>query len=436
MTKRLDGYNYMKILTDWVSKDDIFKKDFVWPRQMEIHLPANKKIACDFHCYYCQGSNLDMSLGLDEKKALKLMEEIGPNTFEYYVYGGAYTEPLLNSYFMDFMRLTKKLNAHFGIHSNGSQLKKLQNEQNFCTELVSLMESKYDYFSCSLDGGSPKSHMKTKNIKYDAWTDIIEGIKILVSERDKQKSKGSIRVAYLLNKWNSGEEELKNFINLMKDIGVDSLRFSIPYAQYGNEVNKVQNYKQKIENQQHQKFKELLEPYMSKSNNEKPFIFYFAPVNQDIDRMLDDNYKQCAYTYYQTTLGSSGHIYRCSSIATPTFDYGILGKQPETVDEFKEMIKISQDEKFHCHTCIESTARCNRMALEINTEWNVYNKPRNDIAEKEPTIYTGPKNKALGKHVYKDKNKSWNRNDRNIKSFTEPKSFKVYEKFLKSSKNL
>ena len=49
MTKRLDGYNYMKILTDWVSKDDIFKKDFVWPRQMEIHLPANKKIACDFH---------------------------------------------------------------------------------------------------------------------------------------------------------------------------------------------------------------------------------------------------------------------------------------------------------------------------------------------------------------------------------------------------
>ena len=56
-----------------------------------------------------------------------------------------------------------------------------------------------------------------------------------------------------------------------------------------------------------------------KKQNEKPFIFYFAPVNQDIDRMLDENYKQCAYTYYQTTMGSSGHIYRCSSIATPSF---------------------------------------------------------------------------------------------------------------------
>ena len=60
-------------------------------------------------------------------------------------------------------------------------------------------------------------------------------------------------------------------------------------------VSKVQRYKEKIENKEHDKFKKLLEPYMSKSKDEKPFIFYFAPVNQDIDRMLDQNYKQCAY---------------------------------------------------------------------------------------------------------------------------------------------
>lgn len=435
MTTRLDSYNYMKNLTDWVDEKDIFKKEFVWPRQMEIHLPSNKEIACDFHCFYCQGSKLDMGLGMDEKKALKLMEEIGPDTFEYYVYGGAYTEPLLNPYFMDFMRLTKKLNAHFGIHSNGSQLRKLQEKNGFCTELVSLMKSKYDYYSCSLDGGSPESHMKTKNIKYDAWTDIIEGLKILVAEREKQKSKGSIRVAYLLNKWNSSIDELTKFINLMKEIKVDSLRFSIPYAQYGNEVEKVQNYKQNVENKEHAKFKKLLEPYMSKNKDEKPFIFYFAPVNQDIDRMLDENYKQCAYTYYQTTMGSSGHIYRCSSIATPSFDYGILGKQPETVAELKEMIKVSQDKTFHCHTCIHSTARCNRMALEINTEWNVYNKENNHTAKQVNTMAVGPKNKREEvKHVYSDINKRWNNRiypeDKVSNSETHSESEKTIEYFL------
>ena len=132
----------------------------------------------------------------------------------------------------------------------------------------------------------------------------------------------------------------------------------------------------------------------------------------DIDRMLDENYKQCAYTYYQTTMGSSGHIYRCSSIATPSFDYGILGKQPETVEEFKKMIKISQDKEFHCHTCIHSTARCNRMALEINSEWNKLNHSNNKIAKTHKTEYEPPKfgpdpNKSLGKHKYVNKDLRW-----------------------------
>ena len=38
----------------------------------------------------------------------------------------------------------------------------------------------------------------------------------IVNER-KKRGKGSIRVAYLLNKWNSNENEIRNFINLMKD---------------------------------------------------------------------------------------------------------------------------------------------------------------------------------------------------------------------------
>ena len=427
---RLDNYNYMKNLTDWVDEKDIFKKEFVWPRQFEIHLPSNKEIACDFHCFYCQGSKLDMALGFDEKKALKLIEEIGPDKFEYYVYGGAYTEPLLNPYFMEFIRLTKKNNAFFGIHTNGSQLKKLQESSGFCTELVSLMETQKDYISISLDGGSPESHSKTKNIKYDAWTDIIEGIKILVDERKKVNAPGSIRVAYLLNKWNSGDDELKTFIDMMKEIKVDSLRFSIPYAQYGNDVKKVQNYKEKVENKEHAKFKKTLEKYTSKSKDEKPFIFYFAPINQDIDRMLDENYKQCAYTYYQTTMGSSGHIYRCSSIATPSFDYGILGNQPETVEEFKKMIIDSQEAEFNCQTCISSTARCNRMALEINTEWNKIAYPSNQVAKEEPTEYLGPKNKALGKHVYTESKKRWN-NEKFAGVSTTPKSPDIFKNLNK-----
>ena len=133
--ERPAGYQYMKILDDWMQKNNtsMFSTKMVYPRQLEIHLPSNKKIACDFKCYYCQGSALDMSLGLNEERCLKLLEDVGPNKFEYYVLGGAYTEPLLNPYLFRFLKLAKKNKAFFGIHTNGSQLKILEEKESFCT---------------------------------------------------------------------------------------------------------------------------------------------------------------------------------------------------------------------------------------------------------------------------------------------------------------
>ena len=66
------------------------------------------------------------------------------------------------------------------------------------------------------------------------------------------------------------------------------------------------------------------------------------------------------------------------------------------------MIKVSQDKEFHCHTCIHSTARCNRMALEINTEWNVYNKKNNYVAKTDETHCWSKNKREEVKHVYKN----------------------------------
>ena len=68
------------------------------------------------------------------------------------------------------------------------------------------------------------------------------------------------------------------------------------------------------------------------------------------------------------------------------------------------------------------------MALEINTEWNAYNKPNNDVAIEEETIYSGPKNKALGKHIYKDDKKRWNKTGKN----NTPNSIDIYKKHIKA----
>ena len=80
-----------------------------------------------------------------------------------------------------------------------------------------------------------KSHSKTKNIKEDFFTRIIEGLRLLVSLRAK-KEYPKIRVCYLMNKLNSSKEEVASIVNIMKDIGVDSLRFSVPYMVYGRDL--------------------------------------------------------------------------------------------------------------------------------------------------------------------------------------------------------
>ena len=56
----------------------------------------------------------------------------------YHVYGGAYTEPMMNPYFMTFLSMTKKHNNHFGIHTNGTFLNQLEEHKNLFIEKKSV----------------------------------------------------------------------------------------------------------------------------------------------------------------------------------------------------------------------------------------------------------------------------------------------------------
>ncbi|MFP4472607.1 MAG: radical SAM protein [Candidatus Omnitrophota bacterium] len=366
--QRIDNYNYLKILKDFLGGDlgRMFTGELIYPRQLEIHLPADHKRPCNFNCYYCQGGLLERPLDMDEPKVLKLLEQIGGGKCEYYIYGGAYSEPLMNPYLMDFLRLTKKFGIQFGIHTNGSLLKQLEKDQGFLTEAFGMMDEK-DYISVSLDAGTPESHMKTKDLDVNWFDEIIEGIAMMTRLRDQAPKPGNVRVCYLLNRFNSSEDELSGMVRIAKDLQVDSLRFSIPYDQYGKPFEKVRKYKKTVEVPQNQIYEERLKPLISDGKGERPFIFYFPPENQDVDRM---RYEQCVYSYYQITLAPDGNVYRCSSIASPSFSYGIVGPIPDNREEFEQLIRKAQDPDFRCGECFRRGARCNRMALEINSAYN------------------------------------------------------------------
>ena len=364
-TKRPSTYQYFKLLMSHLGDlDKIFSGKLVYPRQLEIHLPADRRKPCNFHCFYCAGMKFQKDLGAFEMKGLELLRKL-EGKIPYVIYGGSYTEPLLNPYFMAYLAMTKETGSHFGIHTNGSLLKRLENEQGWLTELCRIAEDKIDYLSISLDAGSIESHHRTKNTKHDWYREIIEGIKMAVEAR-KGKNGPAVRVCYLMNEFNSSDEEIRKIVETMKEIKPDSLRFSIPFSYYAQDFDVVRGYKQRVEVKNSQLYYERVKPYLSQEQDEKPYIFWISPEFQDIDLF---NFKQCAYGYYQICLAADGYVYRCTTISTPTFKELRLGKITDNLEEFNQMILENQDRTFDCNECFCRGGRCNRMGLEINRAW-------------------------------------------------------------------
>jgi len=302
-----------------------------------------------------------------EEVALQIVDDLR-GKIPYLIYGGAYTEPLLNPYLLTFLKLTKKYGSYFGIHTNGSLLKQLEENQAFLSELCRVATSSRDYLSVSLDAGTPESHMLTKNIKTNWFDEIIEGLWLAVRIRGDSSSP-AVRVCYLLNRFNDSEREIHDIIEVMTELGVDSLRFSIPYDLYGKNFNLVRRYKQTVEVKQGAILSDMLAPLMSKELESRPYIFYLSPHCQDVDRM---DFKQCIYSYYQITLAADGYVYKCSSTASPSFSMNRLGK---VTDDLDAMILANHEPSFDPSTCFSVGARCNRIALEINTTWAQLTRP-------------------------------------------------------------
>jgi len=86
-------YKYWNQLMDHLEgdKSKFFNGELVYPRQFEIHLPANHKVPCDLACPHCAGRLFDRSLGTWEMEALELLDKL-KGAIPYHIYGGAYTE--------------------------------------------------------------------------------------------------------------------------------------------------------------------------------------------------------------------------------------------------------------------------------------------------------------------------------------------------------
>jgi MoaA/NifB/PqqE/SkfB family radical SAM enzyme len=360
-------YKYYNQLIDHIKdKNIIFNNGFIYPRQFEIHLPSNHKQACNLSCPHCAGKLFKKELGNWELTGLHLLDNL-QGDIPFHIYGGAYTEPLMNPYYLTFLSKTKEYNNHFGMHINGTQLNWLEDNLGFLTELHKISTDNIDYLSISIDAGTPLNWAKTKGTnKNDLFWDIIHGTgKAIVIRNQSKKKSHAIRWCYLISKYSETDEDIKNIVSLAKSLKIDSLRFSIPFDNYNKSFDNVLMYKHNREDIDNVTYQERLKPYLSQDINDIPYIFYTEPEFTNIERFTFD---KCAYGYYQITLGADGYFYKCSTVATPTAQHCRLGKITDNIKLFQKYVKSNQSTLWDCKiNCFEKNLRCNRMGLEINS---------------------------------------------------------------------
>jgi len=370
---RPEEYLYWKQLMKHLKRNyrdesTFFNVNFVYPRQLEIHLPGDHKRACDLACSHCAGRYFIKTLGNWELDALELLNNL-KGRIPFHIYGGAYTEPLINPYYLTFLATTKKYNNHFGIHTNGTLLKALEENQGWLTELNRISTDRTDYLSVSIDAGLSTEWAISKGANDHVWFwRILDGLEKAVKIRDKAGKGHSIRVCYLISEICSSDEHFENIVEFAKGARVDSLRFSIPFAHYKRNFHDVRQYKKNVEEYNDDRYYNRLSQYLSKSKDEKPYIFYTGPEFTDIDKFT---FSECIYGYYQITLGADGYLYKCSTTATPTAKHCRLGKITSNLAEFKKAIQSSYNPDWDCQKmCFNNALRCNRMGLEINRRYD------------------------------------------------------------------
>jgi MoaA/NifB/PqqE/SkfB family radical SAM enzyme len=362
-----DYYAYAQTLLRYLQARRADFKPFdgnpVLPRQLEVHVPNDGPQPCNLHCKHCQGNRVDQPMAKFDDTLLQLIEDLAGRV-SLFVFSGAYVEPTLNRHLIEFIEVAKATNSQFGLHTHGGLLKSLDRELSFVSRICGAADGS-DYVTVSLDAGCGDSYAKTKRVDPTHFDAVVDGLDLLVRTRESLDRPGPrIRVTYLLNKWNSGRDEIVHAAEIARRLRVDSLRFSIPYAPYGTPYDASIRYKQHHEVSFYAEVVDRLAGVLSENPDDRPFVSFLPPDAQDVENCFTHH---CAYGYFQITTGSDGYLYRCSSTASPSFPEHRLGRLPATADQLVELVGRNQDGAFDPMTrCKPCGARCNRAAIDVN----------------------------------------------------------------------
>jgi len=209
MSKELNPFNRLKILTYYKEIKEILNGKMPKPRLVELFL----SFTCNHKCVGCHSEDLrnDFAKYLDYEKGLKLIDELKEGGAESIEFGGG-GEPLIYPKFKEFSNYVAKKGLKQGLVTNATL---------FNDNLMKLCLNNFTYIRIAMDGGTKETYNSIHNV--DHFDKLIENIKGLVTIKKELKSSCLIGLKYLVSKKN--KDDIPKAIKMAAEVGVDYIQF-------------------------------------------------------------------------------------------------------------------------------------------------------------------------------------------------------------------
>jgi MoaA/NifB/PqqE/SkfB family radical SAM enzyme len=306
---------YIKNVDEFIGK--IIDKTVV-PIQLEIQpgRESGKKL-CWMSCPYCYGGSADNTgTRLDIDKYLSVLDETvnGPHgNIKKIIVAGYATDPL---HYEHVSPLIKKIISNKQIMGIHTKLLKIPKDLDNIVKEGDLQKG--SYLTISLDAGFPDSYNKTHGLpgSKNVLSKIIENIKIMKSLKINNLNIGA---TYLVTSANNSDEEIRESIKICNEIGVETLRFSMPQTPRGYTLTEEEDIIIKEKTKEIERIANIV----SETKSENCVV---SAVDPDKDFKIDKTrYLPCFARFVHPAIGFDGQLYHCSESSSPNFSSMSLG---------------------------------------------------------------------------------------------------------------
>ncbi len=272
-----------------------------------VHVRLKPTNICNHNCYYCayKSDNLQLGKDMDQRdfiprdKIIEIIDDFIDMGVKAVTFSGG-GEPLTYPYIVDALKRLIAGGIKFACLTNGSKLE---------GEAAELFAAHATWVRVSMDGYDGESYAKYRNVSDREFGKVIANIKNFIA----LKGPASLGVSFIIGRDNAGH--VKDFLRLMRDIGVASVKVSA--AIVGNSVSENNDYHkpvfQMVKEQIAEAKRELL------SDNFEIYDTYHM-----LDELFDKPYKWCPMLQIRPVIGADLNVYSCQDKAY-NLDEGLLG---------------------------------------------------------------------------------------------------------------